>query len=333
MVLASCLIWFAILSSESPSFKQLLFAIVLLLGMVEKLSRMTNILSMERDWIPTLANPSVEGRRWTPYGLTHLNTTIRRIDMLCKIGAPIAISTFISAVSAHRVATVVVAVASIVSWGVECWAATNIWKGNRRLQAPKKECDDLELKDLDIEAKLRHGSSGPSPRRSPSLVLTRVAAYIIASFHSHMDGLRYYFGTTVCLPSICVALLHASVLSYSGTFTTYLLNAGFTLSLVTAARAIGSVFEIASTVTFPYAVARFSSTKSIAQLDAYDMLEPHKTEVRENLLGGSSEGENEAVDQETRQTQTPYLETGIVGVGLWGICGLFLCLVRQTIQP
>jgi len=329
MVLASCMIWFLVLSSESPSYKRFLFALVLVLGMVEKLSRMTNILSMERDWIPTLANPPVKGRSWTPYGLTHLNTTIRRIDMLCKIGGPLAIATFISSVSTHRVATVVVAVVSTVSWGVECWAVTNVSRQNRRLQTPKrKENDELEMEDLDTEAKLNDYFMGSATDRSPSFILAGVIAYVEASLHSHMVGLRYFFSSTVCIPSICVAILHASVLSYSGTFTNYLLNAGFTLGVVTVAKAFGSVFEIASTVVFPHAVARLSSTKA-TQLDSYDMREPSKTEVRESLLEDGDDGESGNIDQEDGQKQTPHFEEGIVRVGLWGICGLALCLVSH----
>ena len=330
MVLASCVIWFFVLSSESVRLKHLLFALVLVLGMVEKLSRMTNILSMERDWIPTLANPSVEGKVWIPYGLTQLNTTTRRIDIICKIGAPIAISSFISAVPAHKVATLVVASVSTISWGVEYWAASKIWKENRRLQAPKrKESDEIEMDDLNTRAKLRVYSKGHFDTRLSS-ILFRANSYFKAVFHSHVDGLRYYLSSTVCVPSICVAILHASVLSYSATFTVYLLNSGYTLGTVTVARAVGSAFEIASTVVFPFAVARLSSTKSTSTRESHTMRESDKEEVEETLLEESSDKVSENVNKEYGQSSTPYFEAGIVRVGLCGICGLFFCLVRAS---
>ena len=250
--------------------------------------------------------------------------------MLCKIGAPIAISSFISAASAHKAATLVVATVSTVSWGVEYWAATRIWKQSRRLQTPKKDqSDDMEMEDLDTLAKL-HKHPTVSSTDLPSLLIFKVLAYFQSSLHSHMDGLRYYFSTTVCIPSICVAILHASVLSYSATFTVYLLNAGFTLATVTVARAIGSAFEIASTVVFPYAVARLSSRTDPTQRISYDMNEPYKGEVQETLLEGSSDAENEAIVDEDGKPRTPYFEAGIVRVGLWGICGLFFCLVSTS---
>ena len=328
MVLICSVLWFLILSSESLSYKRTLFAIALVLGMVEKLSRMTNTLSMERDWIPTLANPSVEGKRWQPYGLTQLNTTIRRIDMICKIGSPLVILEFLSYVGTHKAAVVAVAVISTVSWAVECWAATKIWRGNHRLQAPKrKESDDLEMEELDTEAESR---KHPEKPLIPQSMLGRSVAYVKASLHTHVNGLRYYFSTDVCIPSICIAILHASVLSYGGTFTTYLLNAGLTYNSLTYAKAVGSVFEIGSTVLFPYAVAWLSFPATGTQADPDHVQEPKTAEVREHLLESSSDGEE--ATQEVWRPQTPYLDSGIVRVGLWGICGLFICLVSQRLR-
>ena len=246
--------------------------------------------------------------------------------MICKIGAPLVILEFLSYVGTHKVAVVVIAIISTVSWGVECRAATKIWKGNRRLQAPKrKESDELEMDELDTQSETHQYPEKPSIHQS---TLARTIAYIEASYHTHMDGLRYYFSTDVYIPSICVAVLHASVLSYGGTFTTYLLNAGLTYNSLTYAKAVGSVFEIGSTILFPYAVTWLSSSRTKSVIDPDDPQGPKIIEVREHLLEGSSDGEGEATE-ETRQTQNPYLESGMIRVGLWGICGLFICLVSQ----
>ncbi len=48
-------------ATVKSTFKHLQFASVLTLDMVEKLSQMANTLSMERDWVPTLASPAMEG--------------------------------------------------------------------------------------------------------------------------------------------------------------------------------------------------------------------------------------------------------------------------------
>lgn len=92
-VLVSCIGSFVILFFSYPTTKKVFFALAL-----KKLSRGTNILSMERDWVPTLANTSVDANHPAPYDLTHLNMTMRRMDMLCKLIAPLAVSTFVSIV-------------------------------------------------------------------------------------------------------------------------------------------------------------------------------------------------------------------------------------------
>ena len=49
--------------------------------MVEKSLWSANVLFMERDWMPTITSSRADA----VYALTGLNTTIRRIDMLCKL--------------------------------------------------------------------------------------------------------------------------------------------------------------------------------------------------------------------------------------------------------
>src|SRR5438046_10621108 len=107
-VITSCIFWSFIITSRDRTRKNVLFGIVLLLSMGEKLSRMTNLLSMERDWVPTLAPPSLEESPWTPFGLTRLNAGMKRIDLLCKLLAPLAISTLMSAITPVKVAAGVV---------------------------------------------------------------------------------------------------------------------------------------------------------------------------------------------------------------------------------
>ena len=141
-VLVSCTTWFLILTISNSAQKHIFFAIALFLGMVEKLSRGTNILCMERDWVPTLANPCVDASSPTPYDLTYLNTVMRRIDMLCKLIAPLAVSTFISTVGSERIAVAVVAGISTLSWGLECGCVQQVWKQNGRLRAQKDAAHD-----------------------------------------------------------------------------------------------------------------------------------------------------------------------------------------------
>lgn len=324
-VVASCLIWFLILSSQVATHKHILFAFVLLLGMTEKNSRMTNILSIERDWVPTLAASAFE----TSFDLTHLNTVMRRIDMVCKFLAPLAISTFIFAVAPVKVAVCIVAILSMLSFGIECCCVKLVWRQNPRLRVLKNSHLDLATSNQLIPCTSSEELS-PRPRLPAPHLFLRITSEVKASIHSHMDGLRYFFNTSVWIPSLCVALLHASVLTWSATFITYLLNAGFSLGTVTVAKAIGSLFEIGSTFIFPWAVGAVSGAGTLS--GSYGMGELYKTEAQDGLLARTTDGESSEVkyqDYEQQKPTTHNLNASVAQLGLWGICGLFLNLVRM----
>jgi len=328
-VLVSCTIWLLLLSVSSTAQKQALFGIVLVLGMVEKLSRGTNILSMERDWIPTLANPNLEGKTPTQYDLTHLNTVMRRIDMLCKLIAPLAVSTFISAVGSERTAVAVVASISTMSWGLERWCLQQVWHQNGRVRAPK-ELGDVAAHDTDTltEASVSGSTKRLSQPSTPSF-LNNVATNIKASIHAHIEGGLYYFSTPVWIPSVCAAIPHASVLTFSGTMITYLLNAGFSLNLVTVARASGAVFEIGSTFLYPCAVAFFSRPGNVANEHSLGHYQKIETQDGSSNFGeGSSDVDDRPI--ESRPVSSS-LERSVATAGSWAICGLFVSLVRKSL--
>ena len=283
--------------------------------------------------MPTLAPPDKEGEG-KEYGLTHLNTIMRRIDMLCKLMAPLAISTFVSAVAPIKAAVVGVAVTSALSWGVEYWGVLRVWRGNARLRVRKEKSAVNTPVEVDVEDEESIGErsylKGPSSPRTRLFSLSTVIGafdYLRTSFHSHVEGLRYFYSTSVWLPSICVAVLHASVLSYGGTLITWLLNAGFSLKLITIARAFGSIFEIGSTFIFPWAVGYLCRKKiakdGVASVNAFP-----KTQAQEVLLARDSDSEDLEAEDTKNEPRMRTLDGAVVRVGLWGICGLLINLVR-----
>lgn len=327
-VLVSCMTWFLLLSLSSTAKKQVLFVVALILGMVEKLSRGTNILSMERDWIPTLAKPTLDFKPPMQYDLTHLNTVMRRIDMLCKLIAPLAVSTFITAIGSEKIAVAVVAIISTLSWGLECWCVQQVWHQNGRLRVPK-ELDDGAGHDPDslTDASMNGVTKRLSQRSAPSF-LNKFTANTKASIHTHIEGVLYYFSTPVWIPSVCAAIPHASVLTFSGTMITYLLNASFSLNLVTVARASGAVFEIGSTFLFPCAVAFFSKTGTIANEHGLGHYQKINTQDGPSHFG---EGSSNAADypRDSRPASSS-LERSVATTGSWAICGLLVSLVRRS---
>ena len=281
----------------SATSKHLLFAVVVGLGILEKLSGSANMISMERDWIPILAAQT----GGSAYDLTHLNAVMRRIDLICKLISPLVISLIITASGSTKIGVMVVASMSTLSWGVEIWCARRVWRASSRLRQPKNNENAAATAGiLERAGSLTHGW----PRRAKE----RVAE----GFRSQVESLRDYFGSDVWMPSLSLALLHLSVLSYSATFLTYLLDSGFSLILITIARALGSVVEVSSTFVAPVGI-EYLSHRSKYQVVREDT---------EALLDNSApDGQDQASQQHL---------AGLERLGLWGIWSQFLNLVRPS---
>lgn len=293
--------------------------------MVEKASRMTNILSMERDWIPILSN--IEG---TSYDLTHMNTAMRRVDITCKFLAPLVISSVVASVGPTR-AVVAIALMSSVSLLVECWIVMMVWRHNGRLQSGKSQIYD----GFDDAISWKP----PKSAGFADMVLSKGYELLKSSrqvARANVDGIHYYFSTIVWLPSICVAVLHGSVLSWSGTLITWLLNEHFSLTEVTIAKAIGAVFEIGSTLAFPWTVEILLRSTSREQTTSYQLVEQRNIHDQDaeapdeghknvaNKSDGDIAGNNGFIGDRC-------LHLAVIRVACWSIGGLFTFLVPTLV--
>ncbi|KAH0542702.1 hypothetical protein FGG08_002937 [Glutinoglossum americanum] len=273
--------------------------------------------------------PSLEESPWSPFGLTRLNAGMKRIDLLCKLLAPLAISTLMSRIAPVKVA-IGVAIMSSLSWGIEFWCIQNVWAQNCRLREPK-ECDN-DLRRLltrnGTEETIVNDNPGPTPgeTRVPANVrklwlwLQERLEDVKTSSLNHTEGLKSYFASDVWIPSIAMAILHASVLSYSSTLIVYLLNAGFSLNLITLARGMGSLFEISSTFIFPFGISALSETTTASSG------ETGHTRVGESQPLLEVDREPEGRDKEKSQA-VQNTGVGVMRLGQWSICGLFLNLI------
>lgn len=298
--------------------------------MVEKLSRGTNIISMERDWLPTLANTSVDASHRVAYDLTHLNTIIRRIDMLCKLIAPLAVSTFVAKVGSERLAAVVVAAVSTLSLGPECWGAQKVWDQNSGLRAPKRSVDGIATRGDQSRPMQLSNTKTQSTRSAPKLY-GQIVYPVVDSIRAYVADLGYYFYTSVWIPSLCAAIPHASVLTFSGTMLTYLLNAGYSLNTITGAKASGAVFEMASTFVFPWAVGVLSTSKILPGWHNGEGY--HEVEQREPASQSDTSLDDTDNDQTQRSESSPIIELSVIRVGSWALGGLLLTLVSPTAVP
>jgi iron-regulated transporter 1 len=308
-VITASVLWFFIVQPNSaipkdgPSFGGLplqsiikggVFSLILILGILEGLSGSGNMLSMERDWVVTAAAP--DGR---PYDLTHLNSTMRRIDLICKLIAPILISIIISTTNT-KIGVLVVGGMSAASWAAEILCARRVWNRNPRLKAPKVVRTQTTIDD----------STGSSVQDGQP---QNLFSGFSNGLGRYVQDFKNYFSSTVWTPSLALSLLHISALTYSGTFITYLLNVGFSLDLITFARAAGSVVEISSTAVTPVGVHYLSKAQNHGRFRGEERISD---------------------DSEMPLIERPYddesrTETGLERLGLWGISWQLLNLVSM----
>ena len=310
-VLVGSVFWLLILSQEDlvgadgvfsvPSngvIKGAGFALAVSCGIVERLSASGNLISMERDWVVAVAAPSGSGR---PYDLTHLNAVMRRIDLVCKLFAPIVISVIISARDSVRVGVLFTGLTSLVSLPIETISARRVWKSSLSLQAPKP-----------VPPEPQHTTTPQMQQRSGSFV-TGVRQYF--------KGFEMYFGTSVWIPSVALALLHFNMLTWRATFITSLINVGYSLNAITIARTVGSVFEISSTLVTPYGIVYLGKAQQ-RQHGSPLAKEEEEDEAGVGLIGGNKDDDD---DDENLDAQTI---VGLTRFGLWGFTWQLINMVR-----
>ena len=299
--------------------KTIIFIVVLTLGISENLARKANMISIERDWVPALA-PETGPIRFT---LTQVNATMAMIDMICKLIAPIAISSFISVVPSVRFGVAAIAATNVISLGPEIWSARSLWDQCDALKQPKLP----SLVGFDSERELRIQRQSFS--RPPRATLLQAWLDSISNWwNGYIPSLKLFFSTEVWIPSMAMSMLHSSMLSITGIVIVFLLNSGYSLKVVTIAEAASSAFEIGSAFLAPVAVRRLCPTTSAGSHRLMNVSQQGEEEV---LFDADSDID---ADDPIRKDDTRLdVNAGVIRLGLWGVFEMFLTLVSSPTLP
>lgn len=201
------------------------FALVVLSSALLRLANMGNSISLERDW-PAVASGGVSSN------LTALNTSIRRIDLLSKVLAPLLVSAVL--VLQPEYAILLLVIWNAVSLPFEWFFIGHVYRVVPGLSAPKEL--ELELSKraahwtwvFDASHHGRHLKNG------------------VARFYTDWKA---YVKHPVLLPSLAVAMLYFTVLSFGGITITFLADAGVTTPQIALFRGLGVVAGILATLT------------------------------------------------------------------------------------
>ncbi|KIN01571.1 hypothetical protein OIDMADRAFT_121292 [Oidiodendron maius Zn] len=249
--------------------KAFLFSLIVLLDIIHDMSAIANRVSLERDWIPVLAGPITPD---VTYGLTQVNAVMKRLDLVSKLVAPSILPLIIAVFNFREGWILLLAVTTIVFLIMQVRSMYVVARENPELRAVKKPSDGVSADE----------------------------GYGIGDQYVHLKSgfprLRHYFSMPIWPASIAEALAQMTVLAYSSTLVTYLLEVGFSLNVVTVARASGTIMALASTIIGPMVVNL----------------------IRKRRSRQSSDGNNTGYD----------IEGAVVrSVGAWGITSQIFCMI------
>ena len=335
VVIAACVCWAIIIREEESEevdtstrsavdsssarplkldrWKDAIFILILILGILERLSRLANLISIERDWVPTMVAVSIPESEKPHYDLSDLNAVMSRIDLICKLGSPIAISAFMSATNSPRLGAVLLIGLNFLTWPLEYLTARQLWQDNKLLQEEKV----VEQFEPDTAA-------GRKISRADSTLDDLLKAFkaVLDWVCQYGQSLKQYFETDVWMPSLAISSLHFSVLTFSSTLIVFLVNSGFSMTLITCAEILSAVFELSSTFIFPWAVRAFGHDRPLYR--------PLSENVAMNTPTMRSRSTFDIEEDSESDENGPSAASQITGVSRLGLLSITLTLLTLT---
>lgn len=236
-VILSCgLLWtmLALKASIPPWTTWLLFGLTTLLACVEKSCTIINTVAIERDWVVVMAR---DDERL----LSHMNATMRRIDLFCKLVGPLAIGLLDSL--STEVAILTTLAINCISVAIEYLFIANVY---------------ISVPTLAHRPHVPTSTPTPPPTPAPTNPLTPLLTTLSPLLHD----LHLYATQPACRPSLALSMLYLTVLSFSGQMITYLLSAGYTALHVSLLRLVSTAFELSATFAAPRLMHRIGPVRA-----------------------------------------------------------------------
>ncbi|KAI3674791.1 hypothetical protein L2E82_51907 [Cichorium intybus] len=233
-------------------------------GALAVLSSLAGTILIEREWVVVIS----EGH--SSNLLTEMNSRIRRIDLICKLFAPVATGFIISFVSLIASAACL-AIWNILSVFLQYWLLNSVYKGIPALQESSKK---RGLKNT-ITTDHEHASPCISQEQtrphhntddlsedvlSSNLMVKKCIKSICDS--PFIRAWRVYLQQDVVLPGISLALLYFTVLSFGTLMTATLEWEGIPVYIIGIGRGISAIIGISATFLYPFMETRMSTLRT-----------------------------------------------------------------------
>uniref|UniRef100_A0A0D9WR84 Solute carrier family 40 member n=1 Tax=Leersia perrieri TaxID=77586 RepID=A0A0D9WR84_9ORYZ len=199
-------------------------------GALAALSTLAGTILIEREWVVVIAGGKPETE------LTRINSVIRRIDLSCKLLAPVLSGFIISFVSMEASA------ASLAAWNLAAvWVQyllfVSVYSGFPSLSSPTRV----------------PSIAGAGADESPSSISSIIPCW---------ESWVVYGRQEVFLPGLALSFLYFTVLSFGSLMTAALDWKGIPAYVISLARGVSAVVGIAATWAYPAARARLSTIRT-----------------------------------------------------------------------
>ncbi|RLN70994.1 hypothetical protein BBJ28_00002494 [Nothophytophthora sp. Chile5] len=228
----------------------LMFLGTLVCGGVGQVLNDAQTLGIERDWVVVIAGSHDSA------ALAQLNTTMRRIDLACKILGPLAFGLIVDfagsdATTRAMVGAAVVGLWNLISTPLEYCMTRDIYHLVPELAVREAEGEE------EVDAQ---GQKLPSPT-SNDADLGTVARYVKmwSNYSKH----------PVFLLSLSFCGLYMAILNGGALNTAYLKWRGVSNSLLGSSRGAGAVFGLVGTLIFPFLSRTLKRVERVAVLSVW----------------------------------------------------------------
>ncbi|KAM3287726.1 solute carrier family 40 member 2 isoform X1 [Capsicum chacoense] len=236
-----------------------LVSLINISGAVGVLSTLAGTILIEREWVVVIS----EGH--PPGLLTKMNSIIRRIDLICKLFAPVVTGFIISFVSLTASA-MTLALWNIISVCLEYWLLTSVYNGIpalresslRRVSRSLPEHSDLSPA-ISHEQKSSLHSDEIGFEQSENLWRKIIDSI---SRLPCLSAWKVYLQQDVVLPGLALALLFFTVLSFGTLMTATLEWEGIPAYVIGIARGVSATIGIAATFLYPILESHISTLRT-----------------------------------------------------------------------
>lgn len=208
-------------------YKWMGFLVLVAFSVAEKLCAIGNMIAIERDWVIVISQA-------TNTELSTLNSSMRRIDLVCALVSPMLTSLFTTNLST-RDATLVVLGTSIVSPIFEYYLIYKVYHETPEL-AQRAVTTSEQVSE-------RHLSS---TRSEPSI----------------LQSYKIYAKSSIFLPSMALSFLYLTVLSFGAPMVAYLKIEGYSDGMIAAMRSLSVLVGLLATFAAPRVIKRVGLERS-----------------------------------------------------------------------